>query len=137
MSDLIGETGIHRLGSEIRKIPNGFFQNLQLAGLLTKLLDQPVASDLVQPSARVFRQSLLRPGGERSHARGLDRVFHELDMPHAHPARQHGDQPAVIVPEEVLHQAWRFQWLAISRTSTLDPGVITPGLSLATSSARS
>src|SRR5882757_3197490 len=125
------------MGSNIRKIPNGFFQNLQLAGLLTKVLDQPIASDLVEPCARVFRHSLLRPGGERCHERGLDRVFRELDMPHAHPAREHGDQSAVIVPEEVLHQARSFQGLAISRTSTLDPGIITPGPSLATSSARS
>src|SRR3977135_1253996 len=125
------------MGSPIRKIPNGSFQTLQLAGLLTKILDQPVASDLVEPRARVFRQSSLRPGGERGHERGLDRVLHQLDMPHTHPAREHGDQPAVIVPEEVLHQARRFQGLAISRTSPLDPGPITPGLCLATSSARS
>lgn len=76
------------MGSPIRKIPSGSFQNPQAAGFLTKVLDQPVVSDLVKPRARVFRQGLFRPGRERGHERGLDRVFHEFDMPHPHPARE-------------------------------------------------
>ena len=73
-------------------------------------------------------------------------------MPDADLAREQRDQPAVFVPEEVLDQtrrgrrdqvSWReltsqdrgISW--ISRTSTLEPGIITPGLSRATSSARS
>jgi len=99
------------MGSNIRKIPNGFFQNLQLAGTSD---EGPGSADCERPG-RAMRpglpHSLPPSSGERCHERGLDRVFHELDMPHAHPAREHGDQSAVIVPEEVLHQARRFRGL--------------------------
>jgi hypothetical protein len=61
----------------------------------------------------------------------LNRIFHQLDVLHADAAREHGDQSSVIVPEEVLYQDWRFQGVAISRISMLDPGINIPGPSLA------
>jgi hypothetical protein len=126
-----------RMASPIRKIPGRSFQNLQATGFLTKVLDQPAIGDLVKPRAWIIRQRLLRPGCERGQERRLDRVLHEFDMPHTHSAREHGHQPAVLVPEEVLDKQRRFQGPANSRTSMLDPGIPNPGLSRATSSARS
>src|SRR5215207_9897440 len=58
-------------------------------------------------------------------------------MADTNPAREGGDQPSVLVPEEVLDQRRRGQDVDSSRTSMLEPGLISPGLARATSSASS
>ena len=130
----------------------GPLQNPEPAGLPPQVSDQVVVGDPVQPGAGIVGKALRRPGRERGHERALDRVLHELEMPHADLARQQRHQPAVFVPEEMLDQARRGGRAGTvsgseppvksppspgSPISTLDPGIITPGLSLATSSARS
>jgi hypothetical protein len=37
----------------------------------------------------------------------LDRVLHEVEMPHTNPAHQQRNQPAVFVPEKIFDQARR------------------------------
>ena len=81
----------------------GLFAESQAARLVTEILDEPMVRDPVEPRTRIFRYCLLCPGCERGHERGLDRVFDELDVAHADPPPEHGNQPAVVVPEEVLH----------------------------------
>ncbi len=119
------------------KIAGFLFQDPEAAGFPTQIPDQLIVGDPVQPGAGVLGKGLVRPGRERGHERGLDRVLHKLEMRRAGPAREHGHQPAVFVPEEMLDQARSGQGPATSRISMLEPGVIGTGISLATSSARS
>ena len=58
-------------------------------------------------------------------------------MTHTDFVYEHGHEPTEFVPEEMLDESWRGQEVDSSRTSMLDPGLISPGLSLATSSASS
>lgn len=119
------------------KIDSRLFENLEAAGFLAQLSDELVMGYPVQPRAGVIGKALGRPSRERRHEGGLNRVLHEFDMPHSDSAGENGHQPAVFVPEEMLNEDGCCQGLAISRISMLDPGIIKPGPSRATSSARS
>ena len=119
------------------KIAGFAFQKPKASGFLAQIPDQLIVGDPKQPGAGILGKTVLRPGRERSHERTLDRILHELDVLRAGPTREHGHQPAVFVPEEMLNQSPCCQGPAISRISMLDPGLVNPGLSRATSSARS
>jgi len=119
-------------------------------GFAPQLTDQVVVGHPVQPGGGVVGKTLGGPCRERGHQRGLNRVLDDFEMAHPGQAREHGHQPAVLVPEEMLDQAGRAaadvmasnlepagQELAISRISTLAPGIAIPGISFATSSAPS
>ena len=83
---------------------DGLLQNPQPAGLPAQVADQAVVGDAVEPGAGIVRKALGRPRRERGQQRALHRVLDDVEMPHADLARQHGDQPAVFVPEEMLDQ---------------------------------
>src|SRR5690606_8894253 len=100
--------------------------------VLAQRSDELVVRHAVEPRRRIVGQPRARPGFERGHQGGLNGVLDRLYVLHAHPARQHGDQPAVLVPEEMLDQASRAQGVWISMTSTPEPGRTSPGHSRAT-----
>ena len=121
-----------------RKIAGFSFQDPEAAGLPAQVPDQLIVGNSVQPGAGVLGEGFVLPNRESCHEGALDRVLHKLEMRRADPAREHGHQPAVFVPEEMLNQARCGQGPASSRISTLEPGIIRiPGHSLATSTARS
>jgi hypothetical protein len=95
---------------------------------LAQLSHEMVVRHPKEPGPRIVRQTRNRPRLERGHQGGLNGVLNSLDVWHSHPARQRGNKPAVFVPEEVLNQLGRRQAVLISLTSTLEPGIPTPGL---------
>lgn len=101
------------------------------------ILEQRVVRHAIEPGTRLVGPSPIVPRGERRHHRRLNGVLDELEVLRAHPAHEHGHEPAILVPKEVLDEDRRGQGPTISRTSQLDPGRMSPGHSLAMSSARS
>ena len=93
--------------------------------------------DAKEPGRRVFRQTCRRPRLKRLHQGTLNGVLNNFDVLHSYPARKYGDKLAVFVPEEVLNQPRWAQGVFISRTSTPDPGLTSPGTPLAISMASS
>ncbi len=95
---------------------------------LAQLSYEVVARYAKEPCRWIVRRTRNRPRLKRFHQGGLNGILNSLDVLHSDPARQNGDKPAVFVPEEVLYQFGRGQGVLISLTSTLDPGIATPGL---------
>src|SRR5436190_22681971 len=114
-----------------------FFQDSLPMRSLAQLSHELVVRHPKKPRRRVVRQTGPCPRLERGQQSGLNRVLDRLDVLHTGPARQHRDEPAMFVPEEVLDQLGCGQGVWISLTSTLEPGIATPGDSRATRTASS
>src|SRR5207247_5305510 len=114
-----------------------FLQDATAARSLAQLSHKVVVRHPKEPGCRIVRQTRNGPGLKCGHQGGLNGVLNNLDVLRPHPARQHSNEPAVFVAEEVLNQFGRGQGVWISLTSTLDPGITTPGHSRATCVASS
>src|SRR5258708_13520660 len=138
VAHLSGETGQFRLVPTFNNLNEDLLQKPAATCFPPELPDEAVESGKASNC----------PSGERGQQRALHRVLHNVDMPGAHPASKHGDQPAVFSPKEMIDQTRRGRRAGttflhrvaaqepgiscISRISTLDPGEITPGDSFAT-----
>src|SRR6267142_2857546 len=148
VAHLSGETGQFRLVPTFNNLNEDLLQKPAATCFPPELPDEAVVRHTIQPRAGIIRKALNCPSGERGQQRALHRVLHNVNMPGAHPARKHGDQPTVFSPKEMLDQIRRGRRAGttflhrvaaqepgiscISRISTLDPGEITPGDSFAT-----
>src|SRR6185295_16804173 len=102
-----------------------------------QLADDVVIGHAEQPRGWVVGHAASGPGRHGSQQGGLDRVLDEFEVLHPRSAREHRNEPAVLVPEERFaerqggHGAW------ISMTSTPEPGRTSPGQPRAISIASS
>lgn len=98
---------------------------------LAKLSQKFVVRDSEQPALRIAGDARYRPNLECFEQRRMNSIFDINEAPRAEAASQRRDEFAVLVPEEMLVKRSERQGVTISRTSTLEPGITTPGHSRA------
>ena len=107
VADLVGEMRFGRC-----RFPLGILRQVRQCsgvGLLAPQgVDREVASGAIQPAGRVFGNAAPRPRFQSLHERGLHDVLDQVEPADAERPGQHGDEPAGLVAEKMLHQAQRF-----------------------------
>ncbi len=110
------------------------FEDPRAPGVVAQRLEHVIVRDAVEPRRGVVGLPFRDPRGQGCLERGLHGILHEVDVPHAEPAREDRDESPVLEAEEVLDFD---QWEAISRISTHAPGLSIPGIAFTTVTAPS
>ena len=102
---LTGQKGLRTVLRSSHVFGPVLVQDATATGSPAQLSHEIVVRHSKEPGRRIVGQASHGPRLECGHQRGLNGVLNRLEVLHSYPAREHRDQPAVLVPEEVLNEA--------------------------------